>query len=625
MDNPLGLRLHVEPSPDWTWRSGLPRGSAHLRVCTQAFSSIRALGDRMDGVTGYARGGPALGEFLTALQDRWRSLSREDLVALLGEHAERLPVRERQAFLDIFPDLAAGPMAPGRSAGVGLPGRIEAFAARVAAGEFADDEEYRWDTFGPSDEEYAPWVADAEALFAEIGEVFVAGDLVAARAAYELLLAPFGLTDDDGWSLELWRLEVTDVPETLARYVRCVYETTPANQRPQAVHRAFVQVPGGWALTLADVSTSRVGGLPDLDVFLPGWIDALLAESGFPSARDRVRLLVEAATLGGGVNMLADVARRPGPHQGGVALAWIDALTELGRHVEARAAAAEALDLPGADGVHRAEAADRLAHLLSLEGATHAAVGARRHAWTTHPTRARLLALAGTGQDAGVVLETLAAEADMLDTAGPAGVVRLDCELLLLAGRINEAVAALAGSEPLGWHRADHPGPVVLPFLWAAVLGAAPAADAGHLGRLYADIDIDPAALPRFEGWPGWHGMPGVARDRLEPAGPPLTAWLADAIGRLSPERAVREEWLAVAGAVTDARIGAIVSGKHRGAYARAASLAYAHAETLAGLGRQSEARDYLCAVRARFPRHTAFRSEFDAAARVSSVNVGGR
>jgi hypothetical protein len=32
------------------------------------------------------------------------------------------------------------------------------------------------------------------------------------------------------------------------------------------------------------------------------------------------------------------------------------------------------------------------------------------------------------------------------------------------------------------------------------------------------------------------------------------------------------------------------VSGKHRKAYARAASLAYAHAETLATIGRESDA-----------------------------------
>ena len=71
---------------------------------------------------------------------------------------------------------------------------------------------------------------------------------------------------------------------------------------------------------------------------------------------------------------------------------------------------------------------------------------------------------------------------------------------------------------------------------------------------------------------------------------------------------------------MTDARITAIVSGKHRGAYARAAFLAHAHAETLAGLGQVLEAHAYLAAVRARFPRHVAFRGELDDATRTSTL-----
>ncbi len=188
----------------------------------------------------------------------------------------------------------------------------------------------------------------------------------------------------------------------------------------------------------------------------------------------------------------------------------------------------------------------------------------------------------------------------------------------------------MAGSPPLGWHRADHPGQVVLPFLWAAAMGTAPPAGSGHLGRLYAEIDVDPTALPQFEGWSGWDDIRGMAQDRLPRAGPPLTGppltgLLADAICRLSPDPVTHEEWLVSAGRVADARIDAIVSGKHRDAYSRAASLAFAHAEALAGVGRTAQARDYLAAVRARFPRHTAFRGELDAAATTSTLRVKGR
>ncbi len=575
------------------------------------------------GAVGH-RGGPALGEFLAALHDRTLGLSREDLLAVLVGHAERLPVPDRQAFLDIFPDPAAAPTPPAVASTADLVAGIDAFAARVAAGEYTDDEGYQWDGYRWADEEAATWVPDADALFAAVGEVFVAGDLDTAGAAYVRLLAPFGLGGGDGWSLELWELESTDVPETLARYLRCVYEATAVEARAVAVHRANLDLPSHGTLTLAELSGTRRESLPGLDAFLPGWIECLLTETGQPPLPQRVLLLAEAATLSDGVDGLADLARRPGSHQGGIGLAWVDALTAAGRQEGARAAARETLDLPGVDARHLAEAADRLADLEETLGDPDAAVQARRRAWTSAPTRRRLLAMAATSQEAGVLPETLAAEADALTDTGNAGggIGRLGCELLLLAGRVDEAAAALTGADPLGWHHAGHPGPVVLPVLWAAVLGSAPAADAGHLGRMFADIDLDPAALPRFDGWSALEDRSDATADRPEPAGPTLTALLADAIRGLTADAEQREGWMTTAAAVTDARVNAIVSGKHRGAYARAASMAHAHAETLAGLDRAAQASAYLAAVRARFPRHVAFRGELDDAARTSTLGA---
>ena len=565
--------------------------------------------------------GPALGEFLSELRSRWEPLSRQDLVDVLGSHAERLPVRERQAFLDIFPDLATPLAGTERTSGGPVLALIDEFAARVAAGEYADDEGYYRDRYGWVDEEAATWAPEAEGLFAAIGELFVAGDLVAARAAYERLLAPFGLGGNEDVTLELWEMESSDVSETLARYLRCVYETTAVTGRVEAVHRVHLELPGVRPLTLAQLSSTRVDPLPDLDAFLPGWIDTLLSNTTYPRPPDRVRLLTEAAMLQAGVDGLADLFRRPGPHQGGIGLARIDALTAQGRLEEARAAAEEALDVAGASGPHRAQAADRLAELAGQQGDITAAVAARRRAWTSQPTRPRLLAMAATSIDAGVLTETLAAEADAVSSAGGVAVDRLGCELLLLAGRIDEAVAALTTSAPLGWHNADHPGQVVLSVLWAAATGAAPAVDSGHLGRLYAAIDIDPAALPSFEDWFSPSGD-GLHTRYVEPApaGPPLTELLTDAIGRFVGDADARDKWLTIAGTVADGRIDAIVSGKHRGAYARAAMLAYAHAEALAGVGRDAQARTYLEGVRSRFPRHIAFRAAFDAAGGASTL-----
>jgi hypothetical protein len=70
------------------------------------------------------------------------ALSREDLLAVLVGHAERLPVPDRQGFLDIFPDPATAPTGPVAASTAQLLAGIEESAARVAAGEYADDEGY---------------------------------------------------------------------------------------------------------------------------------------------------------------------------------------------------------------------------------------------------------------------------------------------------------------------------------------------------------------------------------------------------------------------------------------------------------------------------------------------------
>jgi tetratricopeptide (TPR) repeat protein len=566
-----------------------------------------------------------LGEFLQGLSQRWRALSREELLAVLLAHAERLPVRDRQAFLNIFPDPGeqhAGPLDDAPSAGASLLTEIKAFTARVAAGEYADDEEYYRDRYGWSDEEAAAWAPEADTLFAATGDLFVAGNLATARQAYERLLALFGPLGDDGGQLEFWQLDDTDGAEALARYLRSVYETSPTGERADAVHRAYLNLP--WSPTtptLAEVAGTRREPLPDLEVFLPGWIEHLLGQTDRPGLPERVRLLTEAATLHGGVDGLSDLTARPGPHQVAIGLAWIDALAATGRLDDAAAAARQTLELPDGETRLLAQAADRLADLNASLGDAAGAVLARRKAWAIEPDRRRLLALTGSSLDAGTMTETLAAEADTLTSAGKAVTDRLGCELLLLTGRLEPAIAALTTAEPLGWHRASHPGPVVLPFLLAATIGRAPGADDGHLGQMFTAIDRDPDALPRFEDWHIVAPDPALAADQPEPVGPCLTGLLADLLPHPGDD-ADRAPWIATAAAVVDARIHAIVSGKHRRAYARAASLAFAHAETLAAIGRPADAHTYLAEVRARFPRHVAFRAELDAAARTSTLTI---
>lgn len=589
-----------------------------------------------------SRRGPALGDFVTDLRSRLAPLSRDDLTRLILAHAERLPTPERAAFLEIFPapTARAGQAAPQfvrRQAADDVLQRVRDFAARVASGDYAEPED-EWDDgwqgrHGWDDEqEVPPWVHDADALFSLASEVFLTADAERAREVYDLLLGLFrpdapGLPDTlTEVTLEPWSLETTDVTEALARHLRCVYETTPAAARASALGAAWSALP--WspeALSLAHIAGTRPDPLPDLADVLPAWIDQLVDGVDGPPVRERVRLLAEAAHLHHGLDTLAELARRPGPHQGGISRIRVDALAAAGRPVDAAAAAREAVALPNLEHRVLAELHDRLADACAITADLPGAVRARRDAWRARASHARLIAMVDDARTALLLDDVLAAEAaKVLETAAGSGTEpdRLGCELLLLAGLLDPAVAALTASDPLGWSRSPHPGPVVLPCLWAAAVTALP--QKGLLRATFTTIDAlhdrhDHEDLFRSETPDEDNPLASSQEDRPGPERPTLTSLLAEAMTTRLATGSTSGELIDIAQRVTDQRIHAIVSNKHRGAYARAAVLAFAHAEALAARSPQ-EANAYVAAVRARYPRHAAFRQELDSAAKDSAL-----
>jgi hypothetical protein len=323
-----------------------------------------------------------------------------------------------------------------------------------------------------------------------------------------------------------------------------------------------------------------------------------------------------------GVEGLADLARHPGPHQPGTYLDWIDA----GRISQAADAAREALARTPAAPIHLAHAADRLAELATRLGDLPGAVEARRRAWRVDPTRERLIALVTTARAAGTEDKTLTAET----SHARAGTDRLSCELFLLAGRIDAAAAALTQAPSRGWSNPAHPGPVVLPYLLVAATAAAPSAADTQLGRLFAGIDTIPE-IPIYYHLDADDGMGDVDTDDLDITGDDepgndakgqpasLVALLTSQITQAPAPAKGRQQWLSTAESVVARRVEAIVSNKNRGAYARAASLIVAYAETqiITGTG---NGHDYVAGMRQRYPRHTAFRAELDAATRASAL-----
>ncbi len=562
-----------------------------------------------------------LGEFLAVLEQRLAALPVEDLRAALVAHAERLPASNREAFLTIFPtpgasaDQIPGPRPASCPDGTRLLADIDAFVDRVRSGAFFegwgwDDELHEERAWGDES-----WVAEMDDLFAAAADAFLAGDLALAEDAYGRLVGAFDLNQDVGTfcgSESPSDMVATDVPDAVARYLRAVYETTPLPKRAERLYDRYADLrhlaPG---TNLHTIAGTRRSGLPDLDDFLPAWIDVLTEETSGYQARDRQRLLTEATVWHAGTDGLATVARRPGDHQPTAYLDWIDALTSDGRLADAAAAAREAMTSTSWPDERIAEVADRLGTLSTRLGDPQAALDAHRTAWRTHPIRDRLLTLVAAADAAGQRARVLAAEADLVAAAPD----RLGCELLLLADRAATAATALAESDNLGWSDPDHPGAVVWPYLLAAAVApAVPAADT-QLGQQFATIDTTDH----------WYGDTAVDLPDDEPGEPPvaparlsvlLARHIADHPG--SPQQ--RQQWFDVTCSVVDQRVDAVVSNKHRSAYQRVAVLAVAYAEALALAGNQAAGAAFLTGTRSRYPRHVAFRDELDRATAASPL-----
>jgi hypothetical protein len=580
---------------------------------------------------------PGLGPFLDELEHRLCALSPEQVRQLLLRHATGLPADQRTDFLEIFASheratptrgAAAGPppeLSPTEDAGA-LIADIDAFAEAVESGTYFEG--WGWDpelhdkrAFGDES-----WVSEMDSLFDAAGKAFAHGGLELARDAYGKLFEVFSLDDEVGTfcgDRPATEMVETDLSEAKARYLRALYETTPATERAARLAEALNELDCvGPRVTLQAVMDTRRTPLPDLDTFLPAWTEQLAAvpQRGPGFAREARQLLAEAAALHKGADGLAELARQSGPDQAEAYLDWADHLARHDRAAEALAAAGEGLAAVCSPGEGRARLAERLAELALSQGDSALCAEGRRQAWRAAPSVARLLGLAracpGTqldavlGEEAALVGAPRASrQADGLP--GGAARSRPNAALLLAAGRVAEATAVLGEAAPsLGWSSPDHPGPVVVPYLLVAASGqGGPPDEPGSLlAGLFAGVDAPDRATGL--GSSASRGpTAGTSTGELD-----LAALLARSIEVLAPLPADRHRFLEQAKQLVEDRVASIVEAQNRGAYRRAATLAIACAETVA-LARGTEAGSgFVATLHARFPRHSAFRAELDRA-----------
>ena len=567
-------------------------------------------------------------EFIQNLTRRLEGLGHEELKKILLDHAESLPPGERADFLDMFVTRRK-PSGKKKKASDGdyLLREIEAFEKR------ADDFEYS--TGWGWDDEYGEerawgddsWTGEIDDLFNAIEEFYQAGDYVLAGRAYEKLLdIYFGGNEEGQFSgYNQDEMMATDIREAVLKYLRCVYMTETAADRPDALFEAMGNYGGYMQLDIEGVMTVSLEDLPDLERFGRDWIVYL---KGQPRSRMASDLLKEAVRLFEGTKGLETLALEQGRQFPGAYVEWLDALKKEGLHEDMIRAALSGMERLPDNLVIRADMADYLREAAEGLGRDDLRERALREALYASPCLERLLDLlefAKSSEERERYIEGALARFEDIRTRYPERmrvVVNFDRSLdlretsvsesmenycHLLKGNYEQAAACMKGGKPLGWSGEDNISALLVSFfLFARWNREKPlAANISNLWNEATDLtQYGMWIIPR----------PGTAESNR------FRTRLEKVLAENPFDQADLETYFKMAEEAVKKRVDAIVGNKHRKSYWKAAQLILSVAEVYWSNNERGKGQMLIVSSRDKFNRHYAFKNELKVMANKSRI-----
>lgn len=483
---------------------------------------------------------------------------------------------------------------------------IDALIARAAKGRSG------WKPSGPSDRIVAE-VKDFAAAASRLGQAgpeavddylrqgtkaFLAGEHATARGVFEALLPPIFDGEIDLGQYEMIE-EVLTVDEhaCAAQYVVSVYTTTPLVDRAEALCQAFELVQGvaSFWTPLEEMERVATEPLPDLDAFLPLWVEHLERE---PSAEsewegDRDRWLREAVLRLEGVSGLERIARKT--KQPEALRAWCEVLSDAGEWAQALRACDVAVELVG-ESHWRGEFLDGAA-LAAQQLERRDATKRLEAAWLGAPSLLRLLRWLGA---CAPTTATLVKRAKWAVEHCPGEEARQMGLLKVLTGDAFAAARLLEAAPGLGWSREGHPGHVLFPA-FAGLL--ADGNDAALSEELSAGLEQSPSDPLDMEWDDGENAKPKLtAPSIMELFELVRPGSRLDAKDRTAMFEAMR--------AAASRRVEGILGNKRRRHYGHAATLVVCCLELAPFVGKQKAVTQWFDDVRKKYSRFSAFQAE---------------
>uniref|UniRef100_UPI004057B271 hypothetical protein n=1 Tax=Candidatus Electronema sp. TaxID=2698783 RepID=UPI004057B271 len=558
----------------------------------------------------------ALKPFLEILKTHCATLKKSELIDFICQTAQEIPAEERVAFLE---KLGVSPIEQGDSKAEDdilamtedLLQDVIDLHHSVDDGSYYEDQDWEEDYY---DEEFSGISEEQKQRFkqliAEADKLFFAGELETARKVYEKLTDLILYGDELQYTVDYDEVEI-NWRETLARYCRCVYETSTDAERAKRMRQAL-------AVDRQNFSDSSEEIFPSLrDVFdsrageLTGWNDFLKQFRKNMSAavsRRGIFLHLETAQWLDGLPGLAEEVRKKQVPAG--YLFWLNQLRTNETWDALAQAAREALRAMPHDAL-RAEAAAQLSLAGEQTGDKSLVLQGRREQFFSKPNEDHLAALLREADKQQVSEAELSKALACLEAApdqkkpdssllqNQPDFSFLKIKIMLLLGKLRESYAAIDQKAAIGWSEKKRTtGAVYVSILLVLSQGHAQAKTIHSLFARYINGRYISNAF--------------------------ITDAIQQRLLQVSVSASQKEQWLKFVEQISAARAEQIISSKYRKGYARGAEALGGYMECLILHEQRSQAAAFLDLKRnQQYKRYPAFRQELDTIVKNSPLLSG--
>ena len=552
----------------------------------------------------------ALKPYIEKIVEHCKSLSKSDLIDLLCQRAQEVSAKEREAFLKKLnielknTNESSSKINDADEILLSVNGIVEEIIERQESIEEGSYYEYDNEFEDYYDDDCPDGISEEqketlEELFSNADQLFLSGNLEGAKNIYINLISLFGHVNSEiNLSYEIYHTDVNiNWRETLSRYCRSVYETSPLEERVKQMlvsmevshpmHVDSYDTSSELYPALQDIVDAKIGDIARWDDFLKKFQKELMQKKG-----NRAFLLyLESINLLGGLKDVAqEVCKKKIPIG---YLYWLDQLEANKSWHELAKASKESLQNMPFDSF-RAYAAGKLSlsgekledNVLVLQG--------KRELFFSVPGEHNCISLLKESvkqnmRDAELknILDFLQVKRCEKPWTNKNHFV-LKIKLLLMQGNLKEAYSQIDKKAAVGWSYTKQATGVVYATILAAL------------------IKGNSSAVIIYELLKNYTGSDYTDRDFI-------CDEIRQNLSKITIVKSQKEEWFQFVRELATSRIDYIVSSKHRKAYNRAAETMGGYMECLILNNHRKKAFEFLDWNRnQKYSRFSAFRAEVD-------------